>query len=119
MVEKLHKFRSMLLIIIIPILFSCASAQFYTHQGVAHFNKDEYDEAISDCNKALKINPKYAVAYNPNYLDTLAAAYARVGDFTNAIKWQERALEYPDIYKQKEARERLEFYRQYKSWPSH
>ena len=153
MVDKLHKFRSMLLIFIIPILFSCTSAQFYNIRGIAHINKGQYDQAISDYTKALEINPKLAEAYNefpwllatakeprirngkkavelalracelsdwknPNYLDTLAAAYARVDDFSNAIKWQEKALESPNIYKQNEARERLNFYQQHKPWPS-
>jgi tetratricopeptide (TPR) repeat protein len=66
---------------------------------------------------------------NPVYLDTLAAAYARVDDFSNAIKWQEEVLKSPEIYKhiykQDEARgkldsyrERLKFYQQHKPWPS-
>ncbi|MGZ3493266.1 MAG: tetratricopeptide repeat protein [Thermodesulfobacteriota bacterium] len=54
---------------------------------------------------------------NPNYLDTLAAAYARVGDFSKAIKWQEKALEYPDSAKIKEPQQRLNLYRQRKTWP--
>lgn len=55
---------------------------------------------------------------DPNYLDTIAAAYARVGDFSKAIKWQEKALESPNIYKPNEARERLNFYQQHKPWTS-
>jgi len=59
---------------------------------------------------------------NPIFLDTLAAAYAREGDFGNAIKWQEKALEFPEtykyIYKQDEAKERLKIYQQHKPWPS-
>jgi tetratricopeptide (TPR) repeat protein len=54
---------------------------------------------------------------NPNYLDTLAAAYARVGNFSNAIKWQEKALESPDFSKIKEPQHRLNLYRQRKAWP--
>ncbi len=55
---------------------------------------------------------------NPEFLDTLAAAYARVGDYGNAIKWQEKALDSPDISKQNEAQQRLNFYQQHKPWTS-
>jgi tetratricopeptide (TPR) repeat protein len=30
-----------------------------TNGGVAYYNKGQYDAAISDCNKAIEINPKY------------------------------------------------------------
>lgn len=51
------------------------------------------------------------------YLDTLAAAYARVGDFDNAVKWQEKALESPKFTKNKEMQQRLNLYRERKAWP--
>lgn len=42
-----------------------------TNGGVAYYNKGQYDAAISDCNNAIEINPKYALAYynreNPGY----------------------------------------------------
>lgn len=53
----------------------------------------------------------------PSYLDTLAAAYARAGDFASAMKWQTKALEDPDFGKMKEARERLALYRAGKAYP--
>ncbi len=52
-----------------------------------------------------------------NLIDTLAAAYARSGDFTNAVKWQMKALEDPDFRKAREARERLALYRAGKAYP--
>jgi tetratricopeptide (TPR) repeat protein len=64
MVDKLHKLRSMLLIIIIPILFSCASAEYYDNRGLDYYFKGQYDQAISDYTKALEINPRFAEAYN-------------------------------------------------------
>ena len=125
----------------------------YSNRGIVYRLKGQYDQAISDFNKAIEINPTDAQPYNnlawllatakepgirngekavehalkacelsdwknPNYLDTLAAAYARIGDFDNAVKWQEKALESPDLARNKEAQQRLNLYRQRKAWPA-
>jgi Flp pilus assembly protein TadD len=55
---------------------------------------------------------------NPGYLDTLAASYARVGDFGNATKWQEKALQIFEEGKKTEAQKRLNLYREHRPWPS-
>jgi len=186
--------------IILPIvlffLFSCASTQprqnesrdakFYNNRGTAYGEKGQYDQAISDFNKAIEINPRYNTAYNnrgivyrlkdqydqaisdfnkaieinrldaeaynnlawlfatakapgfrngkkavelalkacelsdwrkAEYLDTLAAGYARVGDFDKAVMWQEKALGYPKLARPSEFQQRLNFYRERKPWP--
>jgi Flp pilus assembly protein TadD len=54
---------------------------------------------------------------NPEYLDTLAASYARKGDFGNATKWQEMALQLLEEGKKAEARKRLDLYRERRPWP--
>jgi Flp pilus assembly protein TadD len=54
---------------------------------------------------------------NPEYLDTLAASYARAGDFGNATKWQEMALQLFEGSKKVEAQKRLDLYREHRPWP--
>jgi tetratricopeptide (TPR) repeat protein len=51
-------------------------------------------------------------------LDTLAAAYAEAGEFTSAVKWEEKALEDKDFAKQNGygARKRLQFYKDHKPY---
>lgn len=43
---------------------------------------------------------------DPQYLDTLAAAFARAGRFTLAVQWQESALAHPRFQERFEAQER-------------
>jgi Flp pilus assembly protein TadD len=129
-----------------------AYGKAYTNRGIVYRLKGQYDRAISDFNKAIQINPLDAQAYNslawlfstakvpgfrngekavtlarkacelsewqnPEYLDTLAAAYARVGDFGNATKWEEKALQLFKEGKKTEPQKRLNLYREHKPWP--
>ena len=50
-------------------------------------------------------------------LDTLAAAHARVGDFENAIQWQQKALQLGSEKMRQDLQTRLELYRQRKAYP--
>lgn len=55
---------------------------------------------------------------NPDYLSTLSAAFAESGDFQEALKWQKKALEFPDLdqHKADEYRQRLDLFEQGKAY---
>jgi tetratricopeptide (TPR) repeat protein len=58
---------------------------------------------------------------NARYLDTLAAANARAGEFYQAVKWQEKAVEGMksfDHYERSGAQGRLYLYRNRKPMPT-
>lgn len=78
------------------------------------------DPALRDGKRAVRLAREACELTQwkePSYLDTLAAAYARAGDFTSAVKWQIRSLEDPDFRKVREARERLALFRAGKPYP--
>jgi tetratricopeptide (TPR) repeat protein len=51
-------------------------------------------------------------------LDTLAAAYARVGNFAKAIEWHNKAMASPQHAIDSETEARLRSYREGKAWPA-
>jgi tetratricopeptide (TPR) repeat protein len=65
-------------------------------------------EAISLATKACELTRWQ----EPNWIDTLAAAYAESGDFQHAIEIQEQALRAASEPQQKAMRERLALYKQ-------
>jgi tetratricopeptide (TPR) repeat protein len=108
-------------------------------------HKGDYERAIADFNEAIRLDPRFAPAYNnlawllstcpeeeyrdgkravematraaelhgwkqAGDLDTLATAYAELGDFENAIKWQTKALELCAEHKRAGYRSHLELY---------
>jgi tetratricopeptide (TPR) repeat protein len=64
-------------------------------------------QAVADAIKANELNGGHL----PNDLDTLGAAYAEAGDFPNAVKWQEKAVELAPAAKRSDYQARLELYR--------
>ena len=63
-------------------------AQVYLNQGIAWEKKGHFDQAISDYNKAIKINPRYAEPYNNRGI-----VYANKGKFNKAISDYNKAIE--------------------------
>ena len=54
---------------------------------------------------------------NPTSIDTLAAAYARAGNFGDAIRWQRKAMENSGLSSDRDAAARLRLYEEGKAWP--
>ncbi len=57
-------------------------ATFYTKRGVEFQLNGQYDRAISDYNKAIEIDPEYALAYFNR-----GVAYFKTGDYDRA--WED------------------------------
>ena len=52
----------------------------YTKRGTAYLKKGQYNEAIEEYNKAIKINPNYSLAYYNR-----SVAYSRIGQHDRAL----------------------------------
>ena len=77
------------------------------------------DDSLRDGKKALELGRKACELTNyekPHILSTLAAAYAEMGDFENALKWSRKACEMSDESIKKQLQEELESYQQQKPW---
>jgi tetratricopeptide (TPR) repeat protein len=73
--NKINNSFQLIPILAFSILFSCASTQemqvesrdteahAYNHRAIEYLKRGQYDNAISDLNKALEINPRYDEAY--------------------------------------------------------
>jgi beta-lactamase regulating signal transducer with metallopeptidase domain len=70
-------------------------------------NQEGLKKALDQARKACEM----AGWNNSYFLDTLAAAHARLGDFKEAVKWEKKALELGTLGPEQEgARKRLELY---------
>ena len=63
--------------------------------------------ALDQAKKAIDLEKRP----DGDFLATLAAGYAETGDFVEAVRWQEKAMEAPSLKDDADARRRLELYR--------
>ena len=89
--------------------------------GLAWLLSTAPDDKVRDGKRALEAAKKACELTNyknGGYLDTLAAAYAELGEFDRAVEWQEKALKTGDIpiKDMDAARERLVLFKQKKPY---
>jgi len=68
-------------------------ARPYNNQGLAYYNKGEFDQALSDYNKAIEIDPELAEAHN-----NIGLLYQAKGEFDQAIHYFSKAIEIDPYY---------------------
>jgi Flp pilus assembly protein TadD len=83
---------------LVLVVFGCAemeqkplSAEAYRNRGITYGERGQYDQAISDFNKAIEINPRDAYAYNNR-----GTAYMKSGNKEKACSDWKRACELGD-----------------------
>jgi tetratricopeptide (TPR) repeat protein len=128
-------------------------ARPYYNRGTVYASKGDHHRAVADFQESIRLDPDDPSAYNsaawilatcaadncrdgkkavelatkacsltgwtqPDLLDTLGVAYAEAGDFENAIKFENRALQYPQWTEREGdgARKRLELYKEKKPY---
>ncbi len=68
-------------------VYGCKKSEAYYNQGVAHAEKGETDRAISDFTKAIKMRPRFGMAYYYR-----AMAYSRKKEYDQVSQTTPRPL---------------------------
>ncbi len=71
-----------------PETAQAENATYYYNRGIDKYDAGDYSGAISDYNKAIEINPRYAKAYNNR-----GNAKSKLGDNSGAISDYSKAIE--------------------------
>jgi len=63
------------------------TAEAYTFRGWAKSSRQDYDEAIADCHRAIDVDPEFGNPYND-----IGAYFVEMGQPEDAIPWLRMAL---------------------------
>jgi serine/threonine protein kinase len=92
------------------------------HSALAWFLATCWEDAIRDGKRAVEVATTLCELTewkDPDDLDTLAAAYAEAGKFDDAVKWEKKVLEKPDVLGPaglEQAKARLKLYEAHKPY---
>lgn len=90
------------------------------HNNLAWLLATADDPAVRDSTRSVTVAleacelSKWSDA---DFLTTLAAAYARSGEFSKAVEWQQKAMAHSPLANSADERVRLRFYGERKAWP--
>ena len=94
---KKEKFDEIIALLSDEVLIKEKAAELYIYRGNSWYNKKEYDNAITDYDKAIEINPNYELAfYNRGFAWVVKKDYDKaIADYNTVIKLN---LDYASAY---------------------
>jgi len=90
------------------------------YNNLAWLRATAADPSIRDGPRAIRLALRaceLSSCQDAYVLDTLAAAYARSGDFAKAVEWQQKSMANPQHALDRDTQARMELYRAGKAWP--
>ena len=85
--------KDLLFLLILTLLYSCKTAEDHQSRGLSNLELGNYNEAIDDYTKAIKLKPDYAEAFYSR-----GNSKAKLKDYNGAISDYTKAIEFNPDY---------------------